>query len=126
MSPFQRPQYWAWIRSQAELLGSDGCTVVSGLQIDCCFEHDLGYYYAKDPRDAYLRELTGSLDPWTAAKAIDRDTVDARFRRCHQNRSLFGTYSPMAFWRWLGVRFGGQKRWDRHREREAADDSKAA
>jgi hypothetical protein len=91
-----------------------------GFHVECCFEHDLGYYYAKDPRDAYLRELTGSLTPWQDAKPIDRATVDARFRRCHQNRSVFGHWSPMALYRWVGVRVGGQRRWDAHRAREAA------
>jgi hypothetical protein len=118
MGPFGRPQYWNWVGSQAALIDSDGCSVVSGLHVSCCFEHDLGYYFARDPRDAYLKELCGSLDPWLDAKPIDRATVDARFRRCQQNRSVFGQWSPVAWYRWAAVRLRGQSRWDRHRERE--------
>lgn len=112
------PTYWNWIKSEAALIDTDGCSGVTGLRIDCCFEHDLGYYYAKDPHDAYIKYRGGLLEPWLHAKSIDRAGVDARFRKCLQNRSALGRWSPMALWRWAGVRIGGESRWEAHRERE--------
>ena len=113
-----RPTYWAWIRSEAERHGSDGCSAVMGFHVECCFEHDLSYRHAKDPRDAYRREREGEIDPWLHAKPITRAEADRRFRQCHQNRSKLGRYSPMAIYRWLGVKWGGQSAWDAHRQRE--------
>lgn len=110
--------YWEWVRSEAALIDTDGCSAVSGLDVECCFEHDLGYYYAKDPRDAYRESrYTGSYT-WVDADPITRGEVDRRFRVCLQNNSKFGRWSPMAIWRWLGVRVGGQAAWDKHRARE--------
>lgn len=118
-SAYQEPvTYWNFIRSEATLIDTDGCSRVSGFQVDCCFEHDLGYYYAADPRDAYRLYRLGDHDYWQHASPITREDVDSRFRKCHQTRSKFGQWSPMAFWRWLGVRRFGQSRWDAHRERE--------
>lgn len=118
------PTYWEWIRNEADAIGTDGCSAVSGIHVECCFEHDLAYRHAKDPRDAYRKSYDPDVFPgehWTVAKPIDREEADRRFRQCHRNRSLFGNYSPMAFWRWAGVRVGGQSRWDAHRVRERAE-----
>lgn len=115
--------YWDWIRSEAALIDTDGCSAVSGLTIECCFEHDLGYYHARDPRDAYRKALDPDVAPdehWLHAKPIDREEVDRRFRSCHQNHSRLGRWSLMATWRWLGVRVGAQGAWDKHRAREEA------
>lgn len=113
--------YWEWIRNEAAAMGTDGCSAVSGLHVECCLEHDVSYATAKDPRDAYRKSYDPDVFPgqhWAAAKAIDREEADWRFQQCHRNRSRFGNYSPMAFWRWLGVRLGGQAAWDKHRARE--------
>lgn len=111
--------YWEWIASEAALVGTDGCSAVMGFKVECCFEHDLGYRYARDPRDAYRLYRAGNeLHCWDIAATIDRGEVDGRFRQCLQNQSKLGRWSPMALWRWLGVRIGGQKAWDAHRRRE--------
>lgn len=110
--------YWNWIRSEAALVDTDGCSAVTGLKVECCFEHDLGYWFARDPRDAFRRFREGALDPWGEADRITREEVDRRFRRCLQTRSTLGRWSPMAIWRWLGVRIGGQDAWEKHRTRE--------
>jgi hypothetical protein len=116
------PYYWHWIRSEAALVDADGCSgPATGVHIECCFEHDLSYYYAKDPHSAYRLYRGGALDPWPCALPIDRPTVEARFRKCHQNRSKLGRWSPMALFRWVGVRVGGQASWDKHRAREARE-----
>lgn len=118
MNPlYLRPTYLNFVRSEAALVDTDGCSGVSGVYVECCFEHDLGYFHAKDPRDAYLKFKSGSVDYWADAKPITRAEVDRRFRKCHQARSVFGKWSPMALWRWLGVRLGAQGAWDRHRRR---------
>lgn len=113
--------YWQWVRDEAEQIGSDGCSAVMGFHVECCFEHDLAFYYARDPRDAYraMREGVSPAKAWADADPITRAEADARFRRCHQNRSRFGRWSPMAAYRWLGVRWRGGKAWDSHRAREA-------
>jgi hypothetical protein len=113
---WNRVTYWNFIRSEAELRGSDGCSAVTGVHV----EHDAGYYYGKDPRDAYFRFRGGALDPWEMARPITRAEVDKRFRQCLMNRSTLGRWSPMAYWRWLGVRVGGAKAWDSHRQHDAA------
>ena len=113
--------YWEWIRSEAALIGTDGCSAVMGFHVECCFEHDLGYYYARDPRDAYRKSYDPDIAPneeWLHADPIEREEVDARFRSCHQNRSKFGRWSPMAIYRWLGGRGGGQEAGDKHRAGE--------
>ena len=111
--------YWEWVRSEAALIGTDGCSAVMGFHVECCFEHDLSYRYAKDPRAAYRAEQAGVVaDVWAYAVPITRAEADARFRQCHQNRSKLGRWSPMAIYRWLGVKWCGQAAWDRHRARE--------
>jgi hypothetical protein len=117
---YLRPTFWNWVRSEAAVISADGCSgPAAGFHIECCYEHDLGYFYAKDPRDAYLKFRGGAVDPWADAKPVSRRDVDARFRRCLQQRSTAGKYSPLSWWRWVGVRMGGRKSWAKHRTREA-------
>ena len=115
---FSRPVYWNFIRSEAALIQTDGCSHVSGFQVDFCYEHDLSFFHGKDPIDAYYRFRGGALDPWKEAKPITFDEANKRFRNRHQANSKFGRLSPMAWWRWLGVQYGGRSAWEKHRERE--------
>lgn len=94
--------YMEWIRREAKAINSDGCSHVLEIHKDCCYEHDLGYYYGRDPRQAY------KLDDWSLAARISRKEVDARFEAC--NGPLMGWY------RWLGVRIGGWNIWRKHRK----------
>ena len=87
--------YWAAVRARAAELKADGCSGVPEFYRDCCMNHDIHYRTHKT--------LEG--EPITRAEA------DARFRRCMQDRSRFGKSSPMALWRWLGVRLFGRKAW---------------
>lgn len=96
--------YKDWVKQEAAAIGSDGCTVVSEIYHWCCLQHDLCYHYARDPRDAYK---VG----WPAAKPITRAESDRLFRECMQSLSPMKKGSPLAFWRWLGVRAGGWKPW---------------
>lgn len=110
--------YWEFIRSEAALVKTDGCSAVTGARVDCCFEHDLAYFFAKDPHSAYRQWRENNYYFWEDADPIDRDEADARFRQCLRNRSVMGRWSFMAWWRWAGVRLGAQGAWDRHRARE--------
>lgn len=122
MTPFyQRPCYFNWLREQATLANTDGCSRVTGFKVECCYEHDLAYFYHRDPRDAYLRWKTGSLHPWREARPIDRGATDARFRRCLQARSRLGFWSPMALWRWVGVKVGGSGAWKAWKGRQVVE-----
>lgn len=103
--------YRTFIIEEALLASSDGCTAVSELYQWCCFEHDLAYRYGKDPRDAYRLAKQGSLTYWLAAGKIKRSEADSRFKRCIQEHSPLGRFSPVSYWRWLGVRIGGWFKW---------------
>lgn len=118
MTPVATAIYWEWVKSEATLIDTDGCSKVLNFHLECCLEHDLGYYYGKDPRDAYRLWVKGDPDYWKNAADITREEADRRFRKCHQVRSKLGWWSWVAFWRWRGVRRGGQGAWDKHRERE--------
>lgn len=84
--------YWEGVRARANELESDGCSVVTEAFQQCCFEHDIAY-------------RTGARLDGTP---ITRREADARFRQCMQLRSRFGKVSPMAWWRWAGVRLFGR------------------
>lgn len=113
------PLYWDWVESEAALIKTDGCSKVSGAFRKCCRQHDLAYYYGRDPVSAYKRYLAGDWEHWLNANPTTRAQADADFRRCTQANSAMGFFSPVALWRWAGVRLGGKGAWDRHRERES-------
>lgn len=113
------PLYWEWIESEAALIGTDGCSKVSGAYRRCCLQHDLSYYYAADPSMAYRIYRSGdTVTYWQAATPLTRATADAQLRRCIQSQSRLGFFSPVAAWRWLGVTLGARRAWNGHRERE--------
>ena len=82
------PTYWAYVKKVAHKLGSDGCTGGTQFFRAACLEHDI-HYRTK-------RFLTGV--------SIDKDTADYIFRRRMQQKSIFRKFSPMSWWRWVGVR----------------------
>lgn len=87
--------YWERVAVAAGLLASDGCTGVTQAYQACCHEHDIAYRTGRTVEGA----------PVTRAEA------DAMFRRCMQARSVLGAASPMAWWRWAGVRLFGRGRY---------------
>lgn len=103
--------YNSWVREEADLIRSDGCTLVSEMFHQACLEHDCGYFFGKDPRDAYHLYLKDDQDYWTNAKPISRGEVDKRFRNSIQAKSKFGRFSPVGWTRWIGVRIGGYFLW---------------
>ena len=84
--------YWERVRDKAAQLGSDGCTAGVGAFRDCCLEHDV----------AYRTGATVDGEPQTKQQA------DLRFRACMMAQSRFGFYSPMAWWRYLIVKWRGK------------------
>lgn len=75
---------------------SDGCTGVPDIYLSACIVHDFWYRLHRD--------LDGTL--------ITREVADARFRQMMQEKSKFKLFSPVALWRWLGVRAFGSKAWE--------------
>lgn len=85
------PSYWERVRERARELGSDGCSKVPDINLDCCYEHDIHW-------------RTGmTLD----GEPISVQDANNRFWRCNTERSVFGKGSPLAAWRWLGVSLRG-------------------
>lgn len=106
MSPSEdswAPAYKEWVQSEAAKIKSDGCTGVPDFHKDCCFEHDLAYYYGRDPRAAFVTKS------WSLAAKISRSETDARFRECQGDL--------MGIWRWIFMKAGGSwLAWRRHRK----------
>jgi hypothetical protein len=101
--------YEEWIKEEALKIKSDGCSKVPDFNKICCLEHDLAYHYGKDPKDAYH-------EGWEKAQKVKRGYPDAEFRRCNQEKSKLKIGSPLAAWRWVGVRLGGWNAWRKHRK----------
>ena len=91
--------YWALIRHRAECLGSDGCTGVPDFYLEACLEHDIHWRTG--------RTLYG--------QTISTRQSNTRFRWVIQDRSLFGVFSPLSWWRWAAVSIAG--RWHRMRRK---------
>lgn len=108
--------YWPWLRIEAAKIKSDGCSGVPDFHLDCCLQHDASYWYAKCPVSAYTYYLEDSPNPWEQATNIFESDADARFRRCIQQDSPFGRYSPMSWWRWAALKMFGKKAWNSHAE----------
>ena len=115
----KRVMYWTFIENEAALIKTDGCSKVSGAYRKHCRVHDLSYYHAADPVDAFKLYLGGDPDYWWHAARVTKEGADAAFRRGIQSDSALGFFSPVAAWRWLGLKIGGQRAWDSHRAREA-------
>lgn len=82
------PEEWGIIHQLAEKEGSDGCTCVPDIQVDCCYLHD--HFYR-----------TGVH--WKDGTPVSRREADAALRQCYKQRGL----PILGFGRWLGVRILG-------------------
>lgn len=87
--------YWSDIRAKARELDADGCTGVPDWMVWTCLEHDVHY--------RTHHRLDGT--------PITRTEADQVFRVRIQQGSPFGRFSPVSWWRWLGVRAFGSKAW---------------
>lgn len=77
-------------------IDSDGCTGVPDFYKAECIKHD--FYYRTH------HNFKGEL--------ISKEWADLSFMRGIQSKSKFGKYSPMALWRYLGVRIFGRSAWE--------------
>lgn len=103
--------YKRWVESEAQKIGSDGCTLVSEWHQWCCFEHDLGCHYLKDAKKAfeiYLKTSSQGLgvDPWALAPEMSRRQVDKRFAECNLASAKGLKDKLRAGVRYIGVRIG--------------------
>lgn len=116
-----RLTFEAWIKEQAALIDSDGCSWATGARRICCFIHDCEYFYMADSKNAYLRYWRhgDSELAWRDARRTTRAEADGDFLKCLRSKAWFGYYSPLAIARYTAVRQFGQKAWDEHRAREA-------
>ena len=111
--------YWDWIKAEALKVGSDGCSKVPDFYLGACRQHDLAYFYAKDPRSAYTHQS------WALADHITKGGADIQFRQTIQKKSTFGVLSPMSWWRWLGLKLFGSKAWNSHADTHIKDNEDA-
>lgn len=77
-------------------INSDGCTGVPDFYKDECIKHD--FYYRTH------HDFSGRL--------LEKDNADRLFMRGIQLKSNFGRLSPMALWRYLGVKLFGKSAWE--------------
>lgn len=74
---------------------SDGCTGVIDFYADACIIHD---FYYRTHRDFY-------------GNPISKDAADKGLRDSIRAKSWMGKFSPMAWWRWRGVKHLADKAW---------------
>lgn len=80
--------WWDTLTQKALAINADGCTKVTQAFKPCCFLHDL---------------------LWSQARNEDEfKTADQLFRRCIQQRSRLGRFSPLSHIRYVGVRTFGR------------------
>ena len=84
----------------AEFVKSDGCTGVPDFYRNGCTLHDFCFRTHLDFR--------GNESTFEAANELLRDYI--------RSKSWFGKYSPLAWWRWKGVKYLAEKPWDRYGE----------
>ena len=99
-------RYWRAVQKRANQIRADGCSFVNRLYRVrrepsrlCCLQHDVEYH---DGTTVEGHPLT-------------RSQADRRFRRCIQEWSKLGRWSPLSWVRWLGVRAGGWRPWRKYR-----------
>lgn len=79
---------------------SDGCTGVPDFYHWGCVLHDWCYRTHID----------------FAGSDITKDQADLLLRDYIRSKSLFGRFSPMAWWRWRGVKYLAERPWERYGE----------
>lgn len=85
------------LKALAESIGSDGCTGVADICIECCWEHDWTYVTGMTPRGV----------------VVTKEYADRRFRDCIQARMRLRWYSPFSWIRYIGVKKLGKGVWSK-------------
>ena len=91
--------YWIDVHKRALELNSDGCSGVPDWFVWTCHEHDVHY--------RQHRYLTGD--------EIDFNTANYILRVRIQQGSWFRQFSPVSWWRWLGVKYlpAAKRAWEK-------------
>lgn len=76
-------------------IATDGCSGVPDFYLNCCIIHD---WFYRTHCDFHGNPVT-------------KNYADGVLKQCIQSGSLFGRFSPMAWWRWWGVKQFGKKSW---------------
>lgn len=101
--PPRESPHWTLVRQRALAMGSDGCTGVSDICVDSCYEHDIHWRTGKT--------VYGVPITTTQANRRFRKVIEARFAE-HDNRFVRLVATPLGHilgWgRWVGVTVGGQ------------------
>lgn len=87
--------YIAAVERKCAELGCDGCTGVPDFYLMGCLEHDIAYRTGRDP----------------LGRRVTKAEADERLLWYVQNHSVFGRWSPMAWWRWGYVHLFVGKAW---------------
>jgi hypothetical protein len=83
----------AYIKALRQAIQSDGCSKVPDIYGSCCVLHDLCY---KLGIDEY-------------GKPMKKADADRLLRKCQQEKSRLGRFSPVSWFFFLGVRYLGFK-----------------
>lgn len=89
--------YYDQLKVLAKSIGSDGCTGVSDIYIECCWEHDYTYVTGMTPQ----------------GRVVDKKYADLRFKNCYQIRMALRWFSPISWIRYLGVVKLGRGIWNK-------------
>lgn len=112
--------YREWIEDEARLIHADGCTGVTNIGGWACLEHDVAYYYGRDPVQAYRLWYRGIRGYWELSPPITFEDANRAFRSSLFRESWLGHFNPMSWWRWRAMRLKATRAaWDKHRAREA-------
>jgi len=82
--------YWKKVKLVAKALKSDGCTGVADIYLPACWEHDI---HCRTGQTVFGKKIKPSEEDWIFHERI-------------QEMSPLGVFSPMAWWRYAGVRLG--------------------
>ena len=81
---------WQIVRRNATEQQTDGCTRGTQAYLDCCYLHDT---------------LLRTQRSWKDGRDVSKAEADLALRVCIQRRSVFGKWSPMAWWRLVAVKY---------------------
>lgn len=90
--------YHDQLKALAESIGSDGCSHVIDICIECCWEHDWTYRTGMTPRGV----------------AANKEYADMRFRDCIQAHMSLRWFSPISWIRWIAVVKFGKGIWNKN------------
>jgi hypothetical protein len=116
-----RDAYWKLVKHKAlkELKPpSDGCSGVPDWHVEACWEHDIHYRLGR--RMVLIHRSKGGYQ-MEMGEPITRRWADQRFRSAIRSLSWMAWLTPMALWRFAGVRIAARDTWERYRDAETKE-----